>query len=560
MLKDQLLNNNQEKRNLEIPNNAGKRLGAKNLFQRITYSFLNPVMDTGAKHPYQNEMLYDVSPDFCYIPGETTRHKIILNKDGKLTTWSLIKAILPFGLEPYISSVVGKVSYLFVPFKTREIIQWLGDPEATLEEIYPTLLTLILCFVLMAYSNIPRIYNYFRIVVTVRNSLSILFLKKLLRFPPTAKPYIDYGKLAVMIDGDIGKVALGTMYYPTILDYPTVLVIAVYFMYTEIGVLCLIPVVMGIGAFFGQRKLSKLFAGEDKIRRGLVDKKSTLVTETVTGMKNLKFNAWEHIQKEKSTEIRKKEGGLLKKIFFYQGLQMALVSCVTPICCLIVFAIIFLTGWQELDVSKIYTIIMLFGFIQNPLSVMGSAIFYLASSGISIKRLNTLLSLREYEEKNQERGLPVGTVSIKDGNFSWEDPFYAEQLKGLGKKKAPEAKGDGVKGKELDSISVCLREIELEAQAGQFVSIVGKVGSGKSSLLYSILDSMKTVSGSVAINGRVAFIPQESFLINDTLKNNILFGKPYDEEWYYKVIDTCQLDADIAMLPGKDQTEIGERD
>ena len=566
MLRDELLNKGQEtdqNRNPQIPNNKGKLLGAKNIFQSITYSFLNPVMDTGAEYPYQNEMLYDVSPDFCYLPGKTTRHLDILNKEGKITSWTVMKTIKPYLLVPLITCLTGNLSYLFVPYKTREIIQWLGEPEARLEDIYPSLIILIVCVFLMAYSKIPLIFYHYRMGVVVRNALSILFLQKLVNFPPTAKAYIDYGKLAVMIDGDISKVALGSMWYPTVLETVFILGFAVYFMFTEIGLLCLIPLIMGLVTFIGQQKLSKLYVGQDKIRRGYVDKKSTLVTETVTGMKNLKFNAWELIHKNKSVEIRKKEKGLLKNIFFYQGLQMALVSCITPICCLIVFAIIFLTGWQELDVSKIYTVIMLFSFIENPLSVLGSSVFYLASSGLSMKRLNTLMSMKEYKPGTQDKGLPVGTVSIRKANFSWDDPYYAEKLGGLDKKKAKKTSQNqsagGAGSKELASISICLRDIELEVSSGQFVSVIGKVGSGKSSLLSSILDSMKTVSGSVAINGKLAFIPQDSFLLNDTLRNNILFGKRYNEEWYYKVIDACQLDADIAMLPRKDQNEIGER-
>ena len=104
-----------------------------------------------------------------------------------------------------------------------------------------------------------------------------------------------------------------------------------------------------------------------------------------------------------------------------------------------------------------------------------------------------------------------------------------------------------------------LKSINLKADPGEFIAIVGKVGSGKSSLLYSILDQMNTVSGRIRHKGKIAHISQEPFLLNNTLRNNILFGKEYNEAVYNHVLDICQLRPDIRILPGGDLTEIGER-
>ena len=91
------------------------------------------------------------------------------------------------------------------------------------------------------------------------------------------------------------------------------------------------------------------------------------------------------------------------------------------------------------------------------------------------------------------------------------------------------------------------------------MAIIGKVGSGKTSLLRSLLGELNVVKGSFEVNGTVGYIPQEAFLVNDTLKNNILFGKEYEKSKYEKVLDLSQLRPDLEMLPGGDMTEIGER-
>lgn len=91
--------------------------------------------------------------------------------------------------------------------------------------------------------------------------------------------------------------------------------------------------------------------------------------------------------------------------------------------------------------------------------------------------------------------------------------------------------------------------------------VIGKVGSGKSSLLSGILGDMYKLSenGSIKINGKIAYVSQQAWMKNETFRNNILFDKEYDEEFYHEIIDNCSLLPDLEILPLYDQTEIGEK-
>lgn len=89
--------------------------------------------------------------------------------------------------------------------------------------------------------------------------------------------------------------------------------------------------------------------------------------------------------------------------------------------------------------------------------------------------------------------------------------------------------------------------------------VVGKVGNGKSSLLSSILCEMNKLSGSLHVNGSVSFVSQQAWLQNETVKNNILFGRDLDQCRYNKIISACALDTDLNVLPAGDLTEIGEK-
>jgi ABC-type transport system involved in cytochrome bd biosynthesis fused ATPase/permease subunit len=89
--------------------------------------------------------------------------------------------------------------------------------------------------------------------------------------------------------------------------------------------------------------------------------------------------------------------------------------------------------------------------------------------------------------------------------------------------------------------------------------VIGQVGAGKTSLLEAILGNLEKLHGTIAINGSVAYVAQEAWIQNCTLKANILFGKEYDDRRYNQVIRACELVHDISMLPAGDQTEIGEK-
>ncbi|KAJ6639011.1 Multidrug resistance-associated protein 1, partial [Pseudolycoriella hygida] len=104
-----------------------------------------------------------------------------------------------------------------------------------------------------------------------------------------------------------------------------------------------------------------------------------------------------------------------------------------------------------------------------------------------------------------------------------------------------------------------LKSIDMKVNNGELVAIVGSVGSGKSSLLSAVLGEMSKLSGRVHVVGKTAYVSQQAWIQNCTLRANILFGKPFDEKRYQSVIAACALEMDIGMLPAGDQTEIGEK-
>lgn len=104
-----------------------------------------------------------------------------------------------------------------------------------------------------------------------------------------------------------------------------------------------------------------------------------------------------------------------------------------------------------------------------------------------------------------------------------------------------------------------LSDIHFGAPKGKLVGICGHVGSGKSSLLLAALGQLRMTKGHILREGTCAYVSQQAWIVNGTFKENILFGEEFDAKRYYHTITICNLKEDLNMLPGGDDTEIGER-
>lgn len=153
----------------------------------------------------------------------------------------------------------------------------------------------------------------------------------------------------------------------------------------------------------------------------------------------------------------------------------------------------------------------------------------MAQAWVSIKRIDKFLNSEEIDPDSVTHHKSENALSITNGTFTWGGEH------------------------------VTLKNINLKVEKGNLTAIVGSVGSGKTSLVSALLGEMEKLGGSVNVDGRSAYVPQQAWIQNATLMDNILFGSKFDKQLYNQVIDACALGPDIAMLPGGDQTEIGEK-
>ena len=104
-----------------------------------------------------------------------------------------------------------------------------------------------------------------------------------------------------------------------------------------------------------------------------------------------------------------------------------------------------------------------------------------------------------------------------------------------------------------------LQDIEFVSPSQSLTVITGPVGSGKSTLLSAIAGEISDTSGTITFQGRLIYLPQTAWVFSGTIRENILFGQPYKEHEYTRIIEACALAEDIQRFPDGDQTVVGER-
>ena len=196
---------------------------------------------------------------------------------------------------------------------------------------------------------------------------------------------------------------------------------------------------------------------------------------------------------------------------------------------------------------------------------------------MTILPMITMLTIESIVSQNrlqqlfdQEESLPIEKANnhdfpivIEHGNFEWEVEKKKKKLRKplFSKKQDTVNTADAIplNASQQQAPVGTLTDINVKIPHGKLIIIVGGVGSGKSSLLNAIIGEMRKVSGSVQVSGSLCFCSQQAWIQNASLRDNILFGMPFDNAKYERVLQVCALKKDLEILQGGDLTEIGEK-
>lgn len=272
------------------------------------------------------------------------------------------------------------------------------------------------------------------------------------------------------------------------------------------------------------------------------DERVKLVSEAIKGIKLVKLYAWELSFVKRILEARSEELNYLRKMAFVQAWNSMLVSSLPTALTIVAFTAFAATG-KPLDAAVVFPAIALFNVIRPPLLILPNILINSARAAASLSRLRKFLAadelvpLNEGEHAVNQEVMEQNSLDIvaTNASFTWDR-----------------------------SISVApptLSSVSFQIPEGSLVAVVGGTGGGKSTLLAGVLGEIPIVSGQAGIRqGRtMSFCDQVPFIRNATVRDNILFGKPFDIDRYKEAIRVCCLLSDLKILPAGDLTEIGGR-
>ena len=283
------------------------------------------------------------------------------------------------------------------------------------------------------------------------------------------------------------------------------------------------------------------------------DARVKLMNEVLTGIRVIKYYCWEKPFKGKIHDIRHQELKYHQQMTWLMNLGLdCLLTLVPNIVPMVCFALYPSVMGERLTSSNAFTSLSLFKMLQMPFAMLPMVMMIFVEFNVSQRRITNFLNLDECDETIVEKNLPAGTkVPYKDinGNDKVVEDYDAEHDAVIIR--------DGYFG--WGNNESCLKNITTRIRKGELVAVVGRVGSGKTSFVSTLVGEMTRNAGTVIVNGSMSLSAQQAWLVNETVKNNILFGKPFDEKKYKDILHVCCLEDDLKVLQGGDECEIGDR-
>ncbi|XP_044251197.1 multidrug resistance-associated protein 1 isoform X10 [Drosophila takahashii] len=413
------------------------------------------------------------------------------------------------------------------------IISFVEAHETDPQPEWKGILYAVLLFVLAAAQTFilgQYFHRMFIVGLRIRTALINAIYRKALRISNSTKKESTVGEIVNLMAVDAQRFMELTTYLNMIWSAPLQIGLALYFLWQQLGpsvlaglavMIILIPVNGVIASRIKTYQIRQMKYKDERVK---------LMNEVLSGIKVLKLYAWEPSFEKQVLDIRDKEIATLRSTAYLNAGTSFLWSCAPFLVSLVTFATYVLSSEaNQLSVEKVLVSIALFDLMKLPLTILPMLSVDIAETQVSVNRINKFLNSEELDPNSvlHDSSKPH-PMSIENGEFSWGD-------------------------------EITLRNINIEVHKSSLVALVGTVGSGKSSVVQAFLGEMEKLAGVVNTVGKLAYVPQQAWIQNATVRDNILFGQPYDRKRYNKVIDACALRADIDILSAGDSTEIGEK-
>ncbi|XP_065808466.1 ATP-binding cassette sub-family C member 12 isoform X2 [Labrus bergylta] len=369
---------------------------------------------------------------------------------------------------------------------------------------------------------------------------------------------VSMGEMINVLTNDGYRLFEAVLFGSFVLSSPVLFFVCVIYACFILGYTALTGVCIYIIFIPVQFFLAKLITGFRWKAILLTDSRVRTMNEILNSIKLIKMYAWEESFEKKVADLRKKEKKQLKRVCHIQNLNTSITGIIPTVATVLTFIVHTLVGFS-LNTSDAFTTIAIFNSMRFCLALMPMSVKNLAEAAVSLTRLKKLLLIQNPEPYMSHMKNSDSAIVMKNASLSW--------TKLDSQTDSSPSSANGMNGHKVEETSQhektetlpTLRNISFTLPKGNLLGVCGNVGSGKTSLISSILEQMHLLQGSLSTDGTFAYVSQQAWIFHGTVRENILMGEPFDQAKYDRTVDVCGLRDDLKILPHGDQTEIGER-
>ncbi|XP_043286728.1 probable multidrug resistance-associated protein lethal(2)03659 [Venturia canescens] len=480
---------------------------------------------------------------------------------------SLMRVLIKvFGLKIILYGIALAIMEILLrvlqPLFLGRLLQYYSGENPSSLDAYLFAGGVVLCSAVNIFVMHPYMMAILHMGMKMRVACCSLIYRKALKLSKTALGETTIGQAVNLLSNDVNRFDVSLIFFHYLWIGPLETIVLTYFMYQEVGLAAVIGVAsllmfIPLQGFLGQR--SSVLRLRTAIR---TDERVRLTNEIITGIQAIKMYTWEYPFSNLIDRARRREISVIKSTSYIRGVIMSFMIYTTRLS-LFITILVYVLRDKNITAEKVFILTAYYNNLRQTMTIFfPQGATQVAELFVSIKRLQSFMMYEEIDNINkngkESLGSLIPVVNEKKQETEDKDEPSGSRHKGTGG--GGSIILDGCYAKWLSSDREdTLRAINLKVNPGQLVAVVGQVGSGKSSLLNVILKELPVHSGSIEVNGHIAYASQEAWLFAGSVRQNILFGRKMEQRRYDQVVRVCQLKRDFNLLPYGDRTIVGER-
>ncbi|KAL5009766.1 hypothetical protein ScPMuIL_012071 [Solemya velum] len=457
------------------------------------------------------------------------------NKDTSKKPSFLYALIRTFWKDFFISQVWELIEVVLVvinPLFLRMLIQFVEDK--TTEQWKGVLFLILLCASTLVMTLSGQMTNYLSTALSIRCRAAIIstIYRKALTLTNKSRKITTVGEIVNLMSVDAEHLRELVLDFWLLWGCPLRVVLAFYFLFNTLGFSLLAGLAVLVALFPFQMVIMNRRYTLREEEMAEKDNRIKILSEVLNGIKILKLYAWELPFMDKILAVRNAELAIMKKNALLSSvMQFGWLAAPFLVSLAAFGTYVFTSDDHYLNAEKAFVALSYFNVLRFAVNICPYMFTDIIKCKVSLKRITNFLHQEDMDRTIISHDATAdAAISIQNATFNWDS-----------------------------SSEPTLKNINLSVPEGSLVAVVGQVGAGKSSLISAILGEIEKTHGHVNVKGTLAYVPQQAWIQNDSLLGNILFGEEFREAKYNKIVESCALNADLEILPGKDQTEIGEK-